>query len=182
MKLPTTAAIPSAGGAGRARADAARLGRRSRRYHAFRAWHDRRHQRGAGTQRRAHRPDHHRGFQDVLEIGRQMRHSDVRSRAAAGDAGVPRAGPLPQGGDGTYGCARADVVVPLDEASVERAIEELVGRRRSRRSRSAWCSRFSTRTHERRIRDMIQAAVSRACWCRCRPRSIRRSANTSEPA
>ena len=84
------------------------------------------------------------GFKDVLEIGRQMRHSDVRPRARAGDAGVPGAGRVAQGGARARHGRRARCSCRWTRArSCARSTSW--SPRASRRSRSATCSRSSIR-------------------------------------
>ena len=95
------------------------------------------------------------GFKDVLEIGRQMRHSVYDLAPQARDAGVPGAGRAAQGGARAPRRPTGDVLVPLDEALGRRRASTSWSPRASRRSRSATCSRSSIRAHERRTREIV---------------------------
>ena len=124
----------------------------------FAARHDDRHQCGAGTQGREDRPDHQRGLSrhagnrlaDAPSIcigsccSRTRRCSWHLARSARRCASSVS--------------AQGEVVIPLDEASVQRAAAELVAATACRRSRSATCSRFSIRRMSSAPANMIAAA------------------------
>ena len=94
------------------------------------------------------------GFKDVLEIGRQMRHAmyDLVLRSEAAGFLVP--GGLRKEVRERIGPA-GEVLTPLDEASVLRAVQELVSEKVSAIAVSLLFS-FLNPAHEIRVREIIE--------------------------
>ena len=121
------------------------------------------------------------GFRDILEIGYQLRQDLHRDHAGAGHAGVPRTRARNARKCREQVSAQGEVIVPLDEA---------VGAACGGGTRCRW------RAGDRGVLPVLvpasgaRAAHARAdrgrripaLRCRCRPTSIRHSANMSAPS
>ena len=94
------------------------------------------------------------GFTDVLEIGRQMRQQMYAVRLDPETPAFVAPGYMRQGVRERIGAA-GEVVTPLDERSVERALDTLVDRGAQAFAVSLLFS-FLNPSHERRIREIAQ--------------------------
>lgn len=97
------------------------------------------------------------GFKDVLEIGRQMRHAMYDLVLKSEAAGFLAPGRLRQEVRERIGPA-GEVLIPLDEASVERAVRELASEKVSAIAVSLLFS-FLNPAHEIRVREIIERLV-----------------------
>jgi N-methylhydantoinase A/oxoprolinase/acetone carboxylase beta subunit len=94
------------------------------------------------------------GFKDVLEIGRQMRHAMYDLVLQPEAAGFLAPGRLRKEVRERIG-PTGEVLIPLDEASVERAVRELIAEEVSAVAVSLLFS-FLNPAHEERVREIIQ--------------------------
>ena len=94
------------------------------------------------------------GFRDVLEIGRQMRHAMYDLVLQSEAAGFLAPGRLRKEVRERIGPA-GEVLIPLDEASVERAVRELASEKVSAIAVSLLFS-FLNPAHEIRVREIIE--------------------------